>query len=199
MYHTTKRPGWDRGLRVFPAFLGLDPFGALLQWVPPPPSARLCSWQAFRISNIKRIVCVFFVVVCFCSSVHKQEVSRGSVVEEQDCEQRESLLPPSLSRPGRRVPQGMGAILRGGRRAADRTARAVGLNKVPVLKQCVWGQVHTGIWDSYEVRLLALYCRGSGFVCFAAAVVSPLCYHLSSPPLFLSFPTKNKATIAAVI
>lgn len=46
--------------------------------------------------------------------------------------------------------------MRRGRGAADRSAHAVGLHKVPLLKQCVWGQVHSGIWESYEVGLVLM-------------------------------------------
>lgn len=87
-------------------------------------------------------------------SIHKQEVSRGSVVEDQDVEEGEGLPSPGLFRRGRRVSR---VVLNRGRGAAGRKAHALGLNKIPVLKQCAWGQVHTEIWNSYEV--------GLGFVC----------------------------------
>ncbi|CAM9918384.1 unnamed protein product, partial [Phaeothamnion confervicola] len=33
----------------------------------------------------------------------------------------------------------------------DRGAHAVGINKIPVIRRYLWGQVHTGFWDSYQV------------------------------------------------
>lgn len=69
-------------------------------------------------------------------------------------------LSPGLLRRGRRVLRDTGVVLRRGRTAADRKAHAVGLNRVPLLKQCVWGQVHTGIWDSYEVGGFVFFERG---------------------------------------
>lgn len=45
---------------------------------------------------------------------------------------------------------------RWGLEAADDAAHAVGINRIPVLRHYLWGQVHTGFWNSYEVR-----CSGS--------------------------------------
>ncbi|CBN78597.1 conserved unknown protein [Ectocarpus siliculosus] len=34
--------------------------------------------------------------------------------------------------------------------AVDKAAHAMGINRIPFLRQCLWGQVHTGFWDAYE-------------------------------------------------
>lgn len=40
---------------------------------------------------------------------------------------------------------------RRGLEAADNAAHVIGINRIPVLRQYLWGQVHTGFWNSYEV------------------------------------------------
>lgn len=40
---------------------------------------------------------------------------------------------------------------RRGLQAADDAAHVMGINRIPVLRQYLWGQVHTGFWNSYEV------------------------------------------------
>lgn len=40
---------------------------------------------------------------------------------------------------------------RRGLEAADNAAHVVGINRIPILRQYLWGQVHTGFWNSYEV------------------------------------------------
>lgn len=40
---------------------------------------------------------------------------------------------------------------RRGLEAADNAAHVMGINRIPVLRQYLWGQVHTGFWNSYEV------------------------------------------------
>lgn len=39
-----------------------------------------------------------------------------------------------------------------GLEAADNAAHVIGINRIPVLRQYLWGQVHTGFWSSYAVR-----------------------------------------------
>ncbi|CAN0071398.1 unnamed protein product [Scytosiphon promiscuus] len=39
---------------------------------------------------------------------------------------------------------------RRGLEAADNAAHVMGINRIPVLRQYLWGQVHTGFWNSYE-------------------------------------------------
>ncbi|CAM9332474.1 unnamed protein product [Ectocarpus sp. 12 AP-2014] len=39
---------------------------------------------------------------------------------------------------------------RRGMEAVDKAAHAMGINRIPFLRQCLWGQVHTGFWDAYE-------------------------------------------------
>ncbi|CAM9373117.1 unnamed protein product [Ectocarpus fasciculatus] len=34
--------------------------------------------------------------------------------------------------------------------AVDKATHAMGINRIPFLKQCLWGQVHTGFWNAYE-------------------------------------------------
>lgn len=43
-------------------------------------------------------------------------------------------------------------VARRGMEAVDQAAHAMGINRIPLLKQCLWGQVHTGFWDAYEVN-----------------------------------------------
>ncbi|CAN0164415.1 unnamed protein product [Ectocarpus sp. 8 AP-2014] len=40
---------------------------------------------------------------------------------------------------------------RRGIEAVDKAVHATGINRIPFLKQCLWGQVHTGFWSAYEV------------------------------------------------
>lgn len=47
---------------------------------------------------------------------------------------------------------------RRGLQAADDAAHVMGINRIPVLRQYLWGQVHTGFWNSYEVRKGAVRC-----------------------------------------
>lgn len=42
-------------------------------------------------------------------------------------------------------------VARRGLEAADNAAHVMGINRIPVLRTCLWGQVHTGFWNSYEV------------------------------------------------
>ncbi|CAN0445784.1 unnamed protein product, partial [Ectocarpus sp. 8 AP-2014] len=39
---------------------------------------------------------------------------------------------------------------RRGIEAVDKAVHATGINRIPFLKQCLWGQVHTGFWSAYE-------------------------------------------------
>lgn len=34
----------------------------------------------------------------------------------------------------------------------DKAFHVMGINRIPFLKQCLWGQVHTGFWNAYEVN-----------------------------------------------
>eukprot|EP00903_Cladosiphon_okamuranus_P018197 g16740.t1 len=80
---------------------------------------------------------------------HFGEVRHGSIIEWLN-DKGEAPLSPGLLRRRRRVLGDTGAVMKKGRGAADRSARTIGLHKIPLLKECVWGQVHSGIWDSYE-------------------------------------------------
>lgn len=56
-------------------------------------------------------------------------------------------------------------VARRGLEAADNAAHVMGINRIPVLRTCLWGQVHTGFWNSYEVRCgvgVGLGCGGVG-------------------------------------
>ncbi|CAM9795493.1 unnamed protein product [Discosporangium mesarthrocarpum] len=43
----------------------------------------------------------------------------------------------------------VGRVARRGLEAADNAAHVMGINRIPVLRQYLWGQVHTGFWYSY--------------------------------------------------
>lgn len=43
---------------------------------------------------------------------------------------------------------------RRGLEAADNAAHVMGINRIPVLRHYLWGQVHTGFWNSYEVGMI---------------------------------------------
>ena len=40
---------------------------------------------------------------------------------------------------------------RRGLEVADNAAHVIGIHRIPLLRQYLWGQVHTGFWTSYEV------------------------------------------------
>ncbi|CAM9273530.1 unnamed protein product [Ectocarpus sp. 4 AP-2014] len=54
---------------------------------------------------------------------------------------------------------------RRGMEAVDKAAHAMGINRIPLLKQCLWGQVHTGFWDAYEC------VRGELHTCIRETVI----------------------------
>ncbi|CAM9150232.1 unnamed protein product, partial [Ectocarpus sp. 12 AP-2014] len=54
---------------------------------------------------------------------------------------------------------------RRGMEAVDKAAHAMGINRIPLLNQCLWGQVHTGFWDAYEC------VRGEVHTCIRETVI----------------------------
>ncbi|CAN0008495.1 unnamed protein product, partial [Ectocarpus fasciculatus] len=54
---------------------------------------------------------------------------------------------------------------RRGMEAVDKAAHAMGINRIPFLRQCLWGQVHTGFWDAYEC------VRGELHTCIRETVI----------------------------
>lgn len=61
---------------------------------------------------------------------------------------------------------------RRGLEAADNAAHVMGINRIPVLRQCLWGQVHTGFWSSYSVSSAVPPAPGRLRVCIDVRVRS---------------------------
>jgi len=81
------------------------------------------------------------LVISTLRSLEPQDVSRGVVGQDERRGAGGTQPGPSLRERGRDLMKGGGSEGARGR--------------VPVLEQCVWGQVHTGIWNSYEVGVPA--------------------------------------------
>lgn len=64
--------------------------------------------------------------------------------------------------------------------AADNAAHVIGINRIPVLRQYIWGQVHTGFWNSYEVRKSAV---GSISIFFLVSFPNPSTKSVATPHL----------------
>ena len=60
---------------------------------------------------------------------------------------------------------------RRGLQAADDAAHVMGINRIPVLRQYLWGQVHTGFWNSYEVSLRSKEMKRWDWCCCLAVCV----------------------------
>lgn len=69
---------------------------------------------------------------------------------------------------------------RRGFEAADNAAHVMGINRIPVLRQYLWGQVHTGFWNSYAVseRVVAVFLRWLLRFLLGCVVASDLPTHL---------------------
>ncbi|CAM9490041.1 unnamed protein product, partial [Ectocarpus sp. 8 AP-2014] len=68
---------------------------------------------------------------------------------------------------------------RRGLEAADNAAHVVGINRIPILRQYLWGQVHTGFWNSYEA------VRGEVHACVRKTVVDWLLSQDNPPDIKL--------------
>lgn len=76
---------------------------------------------------------------------------------------------------------------RRGLQAADDAAHVMGINRIPVLRQYLWGQVHTGFWNSYEVSLRSKEMKRWDWCCCLVSVCVCCClwWSLSFVPVVL--------------